>query len=87
MGNPVRDTALSPVNPGGSSTRQEVFHEGSILGPRGENITLRNQVPPLDRKASTTRKLKPQNSNGFTMFFVSLAESSSQCEWLYVGLR
>ena len=37
--------------------------EGPPLGPRGENITLPDQVDPRGRKASSTRKIKPQTSN------------------------
>ena len=37
--------------------------EGSPLGPGGEDITWPDQVAPRGRKASSTRKIKPQNSN------------------------
>ena len=37
--------------------------EGPSLGPGGEDITWRNQVAPRGRKASSTRKIKPQTSN------------------------
>ena len=33
------------------------------LGPVGEDITWPDQVAPQGRKASTTRKIKPQTSN------------------------
>ena len=33
------------------------------LGPGGEDITWPNQVAPRGRKASRTRKIKPQTSN------------------------
>ena len=33
------------------------------LGPAGEDITWPNQVAPWGRKASSTRKIKPQTSN------------------------
>ena len=33
------------------------------LGPGGEDITWANQVAPQGRKASSTRKIKPQTSN------------------------
>ena len=37
--------------------------EGPPLGPGGEDITWPDQVAPRGRKASSTRKIKPQNSN------------------------
>ena len=37
--------------------------EGSPLGPSGEDITWPDQVAPRGRKASSTRKIKPQTSN------------------------
>ena len=37
--------------------------EGPPLGPGGEDITWPDQVAPRDRKASSTRKIKPQTSN------------------------
>ena len=37
--------------------------EGPPLGPGGENITWPDQVAPRGRKASSTRKIKPQTSN------------------------
>ena len=37
--------------------------EGPPLGPGGEDITLPDQVAPRGRKASSTRKIKPQTSN------------------------
>ena len=37
--------------------------KGPPLGPRGEDITWLDQVAPRGRKASSTRKLKPQTSN------------------------
>ena len=36
--------------------------EGPPLGPDGEDITWPDQVPPRGRKASSTRKIKPQTS-------------------------
>ena len=33
------------------------------LGPSGEDITWPDQVAPRGRKASSTRKIKPQTSN------------------------
>ena len=37
--------------------------EGPSLGPGGEDITWPDQVAPGGRKASDTRKIKPQTSN------------------------
>ena len=37
--------------------------EGPPLGPDGEDITWPDQVAPRGRKASSTRKIKPQTSN------------------------
>ena len=37
--------------------------EGPPLGPAGEDITWPDQVAPRSRKASSTRKIKPQTSN------------------------
>ena len=37
--------------------------EGPPLGPGGEDITWPNQVAPRGRKASSTRKIKPQTPN------------------------
>ena len=37
--------------------------ESPPLGPGGEDITWPHQVAPRGRKASSTRKIKPQNSN------------------------
>ena len=37
--------------------------EGPPLGPGGEYITWPNQVAPRGRKASSTRKIKPQTSD------------------------
>ena len=34
--------------------------EGPPLGPGGEDITWSDQVAPRGRKASSTRKIKPQ---------------------------
>ena len=36
---------------------------GPPLGPGGEDITWPDQVTPRGRKASSTRKIKPQTSN------------------------
>ena len=37
--------------------------EGPPLGPGGEDIPWPDQVAPRGRKASSTRKIKPQTSN------------------------
>ena len=37
--------------------------EGPPRGPGGEDITWPDQVAPRGRKASSTRKIKPQTSN------------------------
>ena len=37
--------------------------KGPPLGPGGEDITWPDQVAPRGRKASRTRKIKPQTSN------------------------
>ena len=37
--------------------------KGPRLGPGGEDITWPDQVAPRGRKASSTRKIKPQTSN------------------------
>ena len=37
--------------------------EGPPLGPGGEDITWPDQVAPRGRKASSTRKFKPQTPN------------------------
>ena len=37
--------------------------KGPPLGPGGEDITWPNQVAPRGRKASSTRKIKPQTSD------------------------
>ena len=37
--------------------------KGPPLGPGGDDITWPNQVAPRGRKASSTRKIKPQTSN------------------------
>ena len=43
--------------------------EGPPLGPVGEDITLPDQVAPRGRKASSTRKNKPQTSNLITLMY------------------
>ena len=41
--------------------------KGPPRGPGGEDITLPDDVVPRGRKASSTRKLKPQTSNQLHM--------------------
>ena len=43
--------------------------EGTPLGPGGEDITWPDQVAPRGRKASSTRKIKPQTSNHLRVIF------------------
>ena len=40
--------------------------KGPPLGPGGEDITWPDQVASRGRKASSTRKMKPQTSNRIT---------------------
>ena len=64
MGKLGRDGAPSPVNPGDSATRQEVRHGGPPTRTRwGGKNTWPDKVAPRGRKASSTRKIKPQTSN------------------------
>ena len=44
--------------------------EGPPLGPGGEDITWPDQVAPRGRKASSTRKIKPQTSNLIIEYYV-----------------
>ena len=46
--------------------------EGPPLGPGGEDITWPDQVAPRGRKASSTRKNKPQTSNFLCFLFFLL---------------
>ena len=63
MGKPGRDGAPSPVNPGDSATRQEVRLKRPPTRTRWGRYHLADQVAPRGRKASSTRKIKPQTSN------------------------
>ena len=47
--------------------------EGPPLGPGGQDITWPDQVAPRGRKASSTRKIKPQTSNLCPLTLLSLA--------------
>ena len=42
--------------------------EGPPLGPGGEDITWPDQVAPRGRKATSTRKIKPQTSSLVALF-------------------
>ena len=53
-----------PCEPGGLRHQAGgVSLEGPPLGPGGEDITWPDQMAPRGRKASSTRKAKPQTSN------------------------
>ena len=54
--------------------------EGPPLGPGGEDITWPDQVAPRGRKASSTRKIKPQTSNLMGLGCGSLV-------WLLLSMR
>ena len=60
--------------------------EGPPLGPGGEDITWPDQVAPRGRKASSTRKIKPQTSNHAARLLRGLLwgqhyrHSNPQCE-------
>ena len=57
--------------------------EGPPLGPGGEDITWPDQVAPRGRKASSTRKIKPQDSNLSATIFstVRLVFSREPCQY------
>ena len=55
--------------------------EGPPLGPGGEDITWPDQVAPRGRKASSTRKIKPQTSN---LLFTAV---HARCVALHVQCR
>ena len=63
MGKPGRDRAPSLVNPGDSACRQTVCHEGPPTRSRWGGYHLFDQMALWGRKASSTRKVKPQISN------------------------
>ena len=60
MGKPGRDGAPSPVNPGDSAIRREVQLGGPPTRTRWGEYHL---ARPGGRKASSTRKIKPQTSD------------------------
>ena len=51
--------------------------EGPPLGPGGEDITWPDQVAPRGRKASSTRKIKPQTSNPMVYLHAGLEIGSA----------
>ena len=64
--------------------------EGPPLGPGGEDFTWPDQVAPRGRKASSTRKIKPQTSNlkpctgklpfaGILLFHANLPRTAFGC--------
>ena len=66
--------------------------EGPPLGRRGEDITWPNQVAPRGRKASSTRKIKPQTSNlllligpqtfmSFSLVMPVIAQQEGRTKW------
>ena len=59
--------------------------DGPPLGPGGEDINWPDQVAPRGRKASSTRKIKPQTSNlkliQQTKFNPFTASSNPFCLW------
>ena len=55
--------------------------EGPPLGPGGEDITWPDQVAPRGRKASSTRKIKPQTSN-LNMTMIRPLDGPPQVEYL-----
>ena len=61
-GKPGRDGAPSPVNPGDSATRQEMRLGGPPTRTRWGGYHLARPGGPRGRKASSTRKIKPQIS-------------------------
>ena len=60
--------------------------EGSPLGPGGEDITWPDQVALRGRKASSTRKIKPQTSN-LEWMIVLLAAQLARVVWASVQMR
>ena len=52
------------MNPGDTATRQEVRLGGPPTRTGEEDISWPDQVAPRGRKASSTRKIRPQTSNG-----------------------
>ena len=54
--------------------------EGPPLGPGGEDITWPDQVAPRGRKASSTRKIKPQTSNHMKSLVAPQSTNNSTLE-------
>ena len=61
--------------------------EGPPLGPGGEDITWPDQVAPRGRKASSTRKIKPQTSNLATLKQGNKSMYSNTSGYVHMGLR
>ena len=64
--------------------------EGPPLGPGGEDITWPDQVAPRGRKASSTRKIKPQTSNLKPQplsrdFFCTLKQKAPDTWWVSIS--
>ena len=57
--------------------------EGPLLGPGGEDITWADQVAPRGRKASSTRKLKPQTSNPSSVLVRVLINKACTMAWCH----
>ena len=61
--------------------------EGPPLGPGGEDITWPDQVAPRGRKASSTRKIKPQTSNHIMQLYCSKQLNNAfRFSWKAMGL-
>ena len=58
--------------------------EGPPLGPLGEDITLPDQVAPRGRRASSTRKIKPQTSNLASITCSSYVQSGGHSSQRYL---
>ena len=61
--------------------------KGSPLGPAGEDITWPDQVAPRGRKASSTRKNKPQTSNCNNTLNTTTTRYSTSYRPHYTGSR
>ena len=59
--------------------------EGPPLGPGGEDITWPDQVAPRGRKASSTRKIKPQTQT--TPYSGTILVGEHWVNWLKPPLR
>ena len=61
--------------------------EGPPLGPGGEDITWPDQVAPRGRKASSTRKIKPQTSNLKPILYEGHGGSGQGIGYVFLGLN